>query len=125
MNFNVEESSFVETMQQFIRSIKRYRGNEVPIFVFQCSASCASSAGDPDSHPENDESAIQTSRKLEKLSLIAIQGLHGVPNVHFRLLKSKLILEEDFAIMMHWSPSGHKKIAAEMACFMREREFFG
>lgn len=121
VNSNVDKSEFILAMQQFVSDIRQARGKDVPIFIFQCHGSCASSAGAPHVNPREDPTALETSYKLVEFSREAVEKLHADKNLYFSEIKVEMNLETDYAIMMHWSATGQQKIAQAMCGFVKRK----
>ena len=69
-------------------------------------------------HPREDLCSMETSKKLVEFCNQAVED-SGDANLHFLEIRVELSLEADFGTMMHWSESGQRKIAIEMARCIR------
>ena len=116
------KNEFKTEFSNFLFCLRKIRGNSVPIYVFQCAAGCCSSAGSPTLHPSQDAWAIKSSRLLHEYTLDTVEGLD---KIFYHQINIHLELDSDYATMMHWSPSGHKKIAQAMAQFISSIESSG
>jgi lysophospholipase L1-like esterase len=116
------KDEFQTQFSEFLHTVRKIRGNSVPIYVFQCSASCCSSAGSPSVHPSEDEWAIKSSKMLHENTLNTVSGI-GDDKIVYHQIDIKLDLNTDYATMMHWSPCGHEKIAQSMAQFIARTPF--
>jgi len=121
------KGKFVMTFLNLISSIRKIRGKQVPIVMFQCGPGCASSAGSPSSHPIEDDENISTCEKLDEYMRLIRDASGGEKNGIFYHQINDLILEipTDYAIMMHWSVSGQNKIASSMAKFILGKQLLG
>ena len=116
-----DEESFINTYSKFLSDIRDFRGKDVPIFVFQCSETCASSAGSPSCLPMEDETVGEVSDKLGIMTMAAVESCGGAKErIFFEMIRERLSLD-DYGLMMHWNVTGQSKIAAYMARFIRDQ----
>ena len=115
-----DEMGFVTEFKNFLLDIHAHHGHSVPVFLFQCGAGCSSSAGSPFLHPADDAASVKSVNKLIDLTRVAASAASAEAGreLYFIPLTTTLDLNEDFAVMMHWSRSGHKKIATEISAFV-------
>ncbi len=115
-------SDFVETFSEFLTAIKLVRGEQVPVFVFQCSVNCASSIGSPDVHGREDPANMHACNRLVELTRLAVSNTGGsFKKIIYHTIDVRLDIPADFAIMMHWSECGQAKIANEMTRVIRDQ----
>lgn len=113
---------FTKEFSRFICEIRSFYGSQVPIFLFQCSASCLSSAGSASVHPQLDEPAVRASERLCGMTeAVTKTAGSSEASIYFHVLRTRLIHPVDYSIMMHWSESGQRKIASEMAQFITDQ----
>ena len=116
-----DDEIFINTYSKFLSDIRDTHGKKVPIFVFQCSETCASSAGSPTCHPMEDETVGEISDKLGIMTMAAVESCGGAKErIFFEMIRERLSLD-DYGLMMHWNVKGQSKIAAYMARFIREQ----
>ena len=114
-----DPDSFFNGFKQFLRVLRNIRGDSVPIFVFQCRASCMSSGGSPTVHPNEDESCVDSANRLCRLTQEAVESAGGKDqSIHFHALDLVLNINSDYGIMMHWNRVGQRKIAEAMLRFI-------
>ena len=112
---------FVSKYLEFIFLIRKVRGNHVPIYLFQSGPNCCSSCGSPSVHPKDDPWAVESSQILNEYMNHLMTSVKD-QNVFYHQINLSLDLNSDYAIMMHWSESGHRKIAKSMAEFIRSNK---
>lgn len=106
---------FISKVREFLNSIRNARGETVPIFVFQCSPSCLSSAGSPSVHPSEDREAVAACERLTQWTQFAVESAGGRERfIFFSTVEASLKVPDDYGIMMHWNRSGQRKIAKAM-----------
>jgi lysophospholipase L1-like esterase len=115
---------FVKSYLNFLSLIRKIRGKNVPIVLFQCGPTCSSSAGSPSRHPKDDRANVSACAILnEYMQLIATAAGGEKAKIYYCQINDVLLeLPDDFAIMMHWSRSGQAKIAARMAKFILDKQ---
>jgi len=110
---------FIARFSELFFMIRKIRGQAVPIYVFQCGASCCSSAGSPSEHPENDVWAKESCQLLDEFTRDAVNACGGeTQRIYYHQIQTKLDLATDYATMMHWSVSGQDKISSAMFQFI-------
>ena len=114
------EAEFVQRFKEFLGDLHELYGSAVPIYVFQCSASCSSSGGSPLIHPMDDPEVLLTSALLIEFTRRAVNEavVEFGRMFRFEVLDVKLDLLSDFGTMMHWNRSGQHKIALSMLNFI-------
>ena len=105
------EAEFVQRFKEFLGDLHELYGSAVPIYVFQCSASCSSSGGSPLIHPMDDPEVLLTSALLIEFTRRAVNEavVEFGRMFRFEVLDVKLDLLSDFGTMMHWNRSGSLK----------------
>lgn len=116
-----DRNTFVTKFADFIKCIRGLRGTQVPIFLFQCSANCCSSAGGPYSHPSDDPTVNTSCNTLCEFTEEVSRVVREVDNgIYFHKIDIRLSTESDYSIMMHWNEAGQLAIARDMLATVRE-----
>ena len=105
-----QNDTFVETYVKFIQNIRKFKGDDIPIYLCQCTASCCSSEGSPTKHPMDDESAVRACALLNDLTRSVAEAFPD-HRTRFFSIKAVLSTADHYGIMMHWNQLGHKSIA--------------
>ncbi len=114
-----DKDDFVAKFSELIIMIRKIRGDTVPIYIFQCCASCCSSAGSPSDHPMQDPWVIESTNLLDEYTRATVVAAGGSSEcIFYHHIQIQLDLPTDYATMMHWSVSGQEKIARAMAQFI-------
>ena len=111
----LDKRTFVSAFSNFLSSIRDKRREQAPIFVFQCAASCMSSAGSPRVHPQEDQEAAKACERLCEWTAEAVNQSGGsARSIFYSTIDTPLDVLTDYGIMMHWNRSGQSKIARAM-----------
>jgi hypothetical protein len=105
-----DRERFIETFLDFLREIRRHKGDVVPIYLFQCTAYCCSSEGSPSTHPSEDPEAVRVCETLNELTEYITKVL-SVDQIRYFKICTKLEVADHYGIMMHWNSEGQRKIA--------------